>query len=370
MEKGINDPYKWWQRMLLKNKPAVILKKLEDFIQLDGGLYRDSMKFKEFRMLALQFRIQLLMEWNRYAEALAWLCLETELNPTNVDALALKEQLKKKLYFTREEDLISIKNAKQEPIFNWGKVAGMRRVKAIIERDVLLPLKEREIYRNFNVSIPKGLLLYGPPGCGKTFIVKQIAKLLNFKLHEISPSSVASTYVHGTQEKIRETFDNAAKNKPVLLFIDELEAFVPNRTRTDVSYHYQAEVNEFLIQLNNAHQNGVFVVGATNHLNMIDEAVKRPGRFDKKLFVGPPDMEARIDAFKTHLQNKPNNITKWLYVGEETENYTFAEIQYVVDETARLVAASKKQVIDLNDLMKVIMQNPPEFDDSKLQKYY
>lgn len=65
MEKGINDPYKWWQRMLRKNKPAVILKKLEDFIQLDGGLYRDSMKFKEFRMLALQFRIQLLMEWNR-----------------------------------------------------------------------------------------------------------------------------------------------------------------------------------------------------------------------------------------------------------------------------------------------------------------
>jgi len=246
----------------------------------------------------------------------------------------------------------------------------MRRVKAIIERDVLLPLKEREICRNFNVSIPKGLLLYGPPGCGKTFIVKQIARLLDFKLYEISPSSVASTYVHGTQEKIRKMFDDAAQNKPVLLFIDELEAFAPNRTRTDVSYHYQAEVNEFLIQLNNAHQNGVFVVGATNHLNMIDDAVKRPGRFDKKLFIGPPDLEARIDAFKTHLQKKPHNITKWLYVGEETENYTFAEIQYVVDETARMVAASKKQFIDLNDLMKVIMQNPPELDEVKLQKYY
>lgn len=111
----------------------------------------------------------------------------------------------------------------------------MRRVKAIIERDVLLPLKEREICRNFNVSIPKGLLLYGPPGCGKTFIVKQIARLLDFKLYEISPSSVASTYVHGTQEKIRKMFDDAAQNKPVLLFIDELEAFAPNRTRTDVS---------------------------------------------------------------------------------------------------------------------------------------
>ena len=91
---------------------------------------------------------------------------------------------------------------------------------------------------------------------------------------------------------------------------------------------------------------------------MIDDAVKRPGRFDKKLFVGPPDLEARIDAFKTHLKNKPQNITKWLYLGEETENYTFAEIQFVVDEAARIVAGEKKQFIDLNDLMKVIMQNP------------
>lgn len=370
MDKGINDPYKIWQRMLIKNQPAVILRKLEEFIQLDGGLYRHELKFHEFRMLALQFRIQLLMEWNRYAEALAWLCLETELNPTNVEAIAMKEQLKKQLYFTREENHVTVKNTSQIPLFDWGNVAGMRRIKAIIERDILLPIKEWEIYKNFNVSIPNGLLLYGPPGCGKTFIVKQIAKLLRFRFIEISPASVASTYVHGTQEKIKNMFDEAAKNKPALLFIDELEAFVPNRSRSDVSYHYQAEVNEFLVQLNNARQNGIFVVGATNHLNMIDDAVKRPGRFDKKLFVGPPDLEARIEAFKTHFKNKPHNITKWLYIGEETENYTFAEIQLVVEETTRIVAGAKKQFIDLNDLMKVILSNPPEFKNSKLQQYF
>jgi len=85
-------------------------------------------------------------------------------------------------------------------------------------------------------------------------------------------------------------FDEAKDKRPCLLFIDELEAFVPSRNRGDLSFHYQAEVNEFLLQLNNAYQNGIFVVGATNYLNLIDDAIKRPGRFDLKLFVGPPDI--------------------------------------------------------------------------------
>jgi transitional endoplasmic reticulum ATPase len=370
MSKNINDPYRNWQSLLLKYKPDTVLRKLEEIIQLDGGIYRETEKFIEFRKLSMHFRIDLLIQWRRYAEALAWLCLETELNPTNVEALAMKEQLKKQLHFIVEENHVSIQNTSQRPGFNWGKVAGMRKVKAIIERDVLLPLKEPEIYKDFNVSIPKGLLLYGPPGCGKTFIVKKIAELLGFKYCEVSPSTIASIYVHGTQEKIKGLFAEATKNRPSLLFIDELEAFVPNRTRTDVSFHYQAEVNEFLLQLNDAHSNGIFVVGATNHLKMIDDAVKRPGRFDKKIFVGPPDLEARIDAFKSHLKHKPHNIAKWLYLGEETENYTFAEIQFIVDETARIAASQKKNLIDLNDIMKVIVNNPPEFTDEKLQQYF
>lgn len=370
MNYSFNDPFAKWQRLILGRSQSVVLKKFEELIQDDGGMFKDDPFYQEFRKLYLHFRITLLLEWRRYAEALAWLCLETELNPTNIEALAMKEQLKKQLHFIGEKNHVTVQNTSNNSLFSWGNVAGMRRVKAIIERDVLLPLKERELYKNFNVSIPKGLLLYGPPGCGKTFIVKKIAGLLRFKYYEISPSTIASVYVHGTQEKIKELFEEATKNRPVLLFIDELEAFVPNRTRTDLSFHYQAEVNEFLLQLNNAHNNGIFVVGATNHLNMVDDAVKRPGRFDKKIFVGPPDLEARIDAFKTHLKHKPHNITKWLYIGEESVNYTFAEIQFVVDETARIVASQKKTLIDLNDIMKVIVNNPPEFTDEKLQQYF
>jgi transitional endoplasmic reticulum ATPase len=367
--KRFDNPYIAWQRFIINHKQAKVLDKLEQLIQDDGGLFIGDPAITEFRELSLLFRIDLLIEWKRFAEALAWLCLETELNPTNIEALALKEQLKKQLNFSKEEKHISVKSSSNRPVFDWGEVAGMRRIKAIIERDILLPLKEKELYRKFNVSIPKGLLLYGPPGCGKTFIVKRIADLLGFRYFEVSPSTIASTYVHGTQEKIKQLFEDATKSRPALLFIDELEAFVPNRNKTDVSFHYQAEVNEFLIQLNNAHNNGIFVVGATNYLNMIDEGVKRPGRFDKKIFVGTPDIEARIEAFKTHFKRTPHNITKWAYVGEETENYTFAEIEFVVEEATRLAVSQKKSIVDLNDLMKIILSNPPELTDEKLQKY-
>ena len=367
-----NNPFFAWQNLVVKHTPSVILQKLENLIQDDGGIFKEDPAFIEFRSLSLQFRITLLMEWGRYAEALAWLCLQTELNPVNLEAQALKEQLKKELSFTKDGNIVTIgtnSSKGKASLFNWGPVAGMRTIKAKIERDILLPLKNREMYEKNNVSIPKGMLIYGPPGCGKTFIVKRVAALLNFNFIEVSPSSVASTYVHGTQEKIKTLFDEAKEKRPSLLFIDELEAFVPNRNRGDINFHYQAEVNEFLIQLNNAHQNGIFVVGATNYLNLIDDAVKRPGRFDLKLFIGPPDIEARIDAFKSLLKKRAHHITNWIYIGEETDNYTFAEINFIVEQTSRDVSQKGKDYIDLNDIMKVIVANPPEFDDLKLQSY-
>lgn len=187
-ERKLSYPYKDFQITLLRYRPETILKKLEQAIQHDGGIFRDNPAFKEFRELSLLFRIDLLLQWGRNAEALAWLCLETELNPDNVEALALKEQLKKQLYFGKEEDRVIVKNSKSKALFDWGPVAGMRREKAILERDVLLPMKERALYKKFNVNIPRGLLLYGPPGCGKTFIVKRLARLLGFEYFEISPT--------------------------------------------------------------------------------------------------------------------------------------------------------------------------------------
>ncbi|MBK8352704.1 MAG: ATP-binding protein [Saprospirales bacterium] len=177
-----------------------------------------------------------------------------------------------------------------QPTLNWDGVAGMRELKAIFERDIILPLREPAIYKAYKVSLPNGVLLYGPPGCGKTFIARKLAEVLNYNFKEIKPSDLASIYVHGTQDKIGQLFADAKAQAPCMLFLDEIEALVPNRSSGGVSFHYQAEVNEFLVHLNECEKNKILVIGATNLPNLIDPAVRRPGRLDKKIFVAPPDL--------------------------------------------------------------------------------
>ncbi len=141
-----SDVFYAWQKLILRNKPATILRKLDKMIQEDGGIFKDDPSYKEFRSLSLQFRISLLLEWKQYAEALAWLCLETEVNPTNMDALAMKEQLKKQLRFSTEDNITTISNKSKHP-YLCGDLLPYAQIKAIIERDVILPIKEPDFYR-------------------------------------------------------------------------------------------------------------------------------------------------------------------------------------------------------------------------------
>jgi transitional endoplasmic reticulum ATPase len=312
------------------------------------------------------FRVQLLLEYGQYREALAWACLECELYPDNTEAIILKERIKKKiknLPKEQEKKVIEIK-------FNseWGNIAGMRELKAVLERDLLMPFNDLEACKKYKLKIPRGFLFYGPPGCGKTEIVKQLAKLLKFNFIQVDPSTIASVFVHGTQEKIKELFTEAEINKPTLLFFDEFESFAHDRNNGGLSPHYQNEVNEFLVQLNTAFERKILVIAATNFINKLDPSVIRPGRIDKKIFVGPPDFEARIEAFKLYLIGVPQQTIDWTYLGEETEFMTFAEIRYVVDEAKR--KANEQYVsINLNHIMKAVKENPPTLNEDELKKY-
>jgi len=344
------------QRLLLRGKKAEALRLLEKQIDNDGGLFNFESDFQENRRLGWLMRIDLLREWKRLSEALAWTCLECEVNPNNVTALALKEQLKRQL------KLVAPKNTNEksqlQPTLNWDGVAGMRELKAIFERDIILPLREPDIYKLYKVSLPNGVLLYGPPGCGKTFIARKLAKVLNYNFREIKPSDLASIYVHGTQEKIGQLFADAKAEAPCMLFLDEIEALVPNRSSDGVSHHYQAEVNEFLVHLNECEKNKILVVGATNLPNLVDPAIRRPGRLDKKIFVGPPDLEARGEALKLFMKDRPQTDIDFIYLAEKTECFTFAELEFLVNEAAR-EALGLRIPIKTETIFKSIMKNKP-----------
>lgn len=353
------------QRLLLQGKRADVLRFLEKQIDDDGGLFNFENGFQENRRLGWLMRIDLLREWNRFSEALAWTCLECEINPNNVTALALKEQLKRQL------KLVTPKNGNDksqlQPMLNWDGVAGMRELKAIFERDIILPLREPDIYKLYKVSLPNGVLLYGPPGCGKTFIARKLSQVLNYNFREIKPSDLASIYVHGTQEKIGQLFADAKADTPCMLFLDEIEALVPNRSSDGVSYHYQAEVNEFLVHLNECEKNKILVVGATNLPNLVDPAVRRPGRMDKKIFVGPPDLEARSEALKLFMKDRPQTEIDFIYLAEQTECYTFAELEFLVNEAAR-EALGLRITIRTETILKSILNNKPAHNHQMIEK--
>jgi transitional endoplasmic reticulum ATPase len=292
--------------------------------------------------------------------------LEVELNPENVAAVALKERLK------REAGLLPLRSSSStaqpdKPAAAkdfWKGVAGMRDLKAMLERDVILPLLEPEIYSRYRVTLPNGILLYGPPGCGKTFIARKLAVLLDFTFIEVTPSDIASIYVHGTQGKIAELFENALNQAPCMLFFDELDAMTPSREGGSVGHHYASEVNEFLVQLNECSQRRILVVGATNLLDRIDSAVLRPGRLDKKFFIGPPDFEARMELTRLCMASRPQEAMDWNTCASELEGYTCAEIEFVVNEAARYALGHKRPIVT-GDILHAAGNNPPMHSDAE-----
>jgi len=243
----------------------------------------------------------------------------------------------------------------------------MRGLKAMLERDVILPLQEPEIYARYRLNLPNGILLYGPPGCGKTFIARKLAEVAGFSFIEVKPGDLASIYVHGTQGKIAELFGEAKKQSPCMIFFDELDAMVPNRSGGSVGHHYASEVNEFLVQLNECGKNKILVIGATNLPTRIDPAVMRPGRLDKKFFVGTPDYEARVEMLRLCMANRPQDTVDWHRCAGELENYTSAEIEFLVNEAAR-IALSQSRAISTGDILNAAGNNPAAHTAADIEK--
>ena len=222
-------------------------------------------------------------------------------------------------------------------------IAGMDQLKQMLTQKVIFILKDKEKAERYRLLPPNGMLFYGPPGCGKSFFAEKFAEETGFNFMLVKASDLGSIYIHGSQGKIADLFKKAEESKPTVICFDEFDAFVPNRSNRGAE-HQAGEVNEFLSQLNNCAQRGIFVIATSNRPDMIDPAVLRTGRIDKMVYVPMPDKDARKEMFKLHLEGRPCEDINAERLAEMTEGYIASDIAYIVNDAAMGAAFSDQPI--------------------------
>lgn len=236
-------------------------------------------------------------------------------------------------------------------------VAGMDKLKKELTDRVIWVIKDKEKAEKYRITPPNGMLLYGPPGCGKTFFAEKFAEESGFNYMLVNGSDLGSTYIHGTQGKIAELFKKAKANAPIIICFDEFDSFVPSRQSRSAE-HRAEEINEFLAQLNNCSKHGIFVIGTTNLKELIDPAIMRKGRLDLHFEVPAPDIVTRHAMFKIHLKGRPlSDDISIDELAQKTEGYASSDIAFIVNEAAMMAALADRK-IEHQDLINSINCNP------------
>lgn len=235
----------------------------------------------------------------------------------------------------------------ERPKINFDNVGGMTDLKEEIRVKVIYPLEHPEVYAAYGKKIGGGIMMYGPPGCGKTYLARATAGQINAGFMSIGISDVLDMWIGQSEKQLHALFEQARNNTPCVLFFDEVDAL--GAKRSDVHGGSQRQlINQFLAELDGVdHSNeGVLVLAATNAPWHVDPAFRRPGRFDRVLFVPPPDDGARADILKLHLAGKPTKDIDYAYVAKKTPKYSGADLKALVDLSieAKLTESIKRGI--------------------------
>ena len=244
-------------------------------------------------------------------------------------------------------------------------VGGMKDVKDRLEASFLAPLRNPKLRAMYNKSLRGGMLLYGPPGCGKTFLARAVAGEMGAKFISVGLSDILDMWIGASEKNIAELFRLARQEAPVVLFLDEIDALGQKRSATRNS-SMRGAVNQLLQELDgiDTANEGVFVLGATNQLWDVDPALRRPGRFDRTLLVAPPDGPAREAILRHHLKSKPVAGVDLRRLAKATDGFSGADLAYVCElaaEAALLdsVRLPEPRLITMADLEGGIAQVSP-----------
>ncbi len=220
----------------------------------------------------------------------------------------------------------------------------LQKVREMIE----LPIKHPEVFQRLGIDPPKGVILYGPPGTGKTLIAKAVANEAGASFFSIAGPEIMSKYYGESEQRLREVFENAKQNAPSIIFIDELDSIAPKRQEVTGEVERRV-VAQLLSLMDGLEERGqVIVIGATNRIDAIDPALRRPGRFDREIEIGVPDRNDRKEILQIHTRNMPLSDVNLDYLADHTHGFVGADIAALSKEAAMKALRRYLPRIDLN----------------------
>ncbi|BAB59528.1 26S proteasome regulatory subunit [Thermoplasma volcanium GSS1] len=263
------------------------------------------------------------------------------------------------------------------PKVTFEDVAGLDDVKNEILGKIIYPMKFKELSQEYNIQFGGGMLLYGPPGTGKTFIVKAIANEVKARFINVNPSTLYSEWFGVFEKNISKLFRAASLLSPAIIFFDEIDALVPKRdtSNSDAAKRGVAQLLNEVGGINSQKNKNIFIIAATNNPWEVDEAMLRPGRFDIKIYVPPPDIVARKKIFQLNLAKiKQVGNVDYDLLAEETEGYSGADIEFICKKAAQnvfmeAVKTGKSRPVETRDVIDVIGSIKPSIDYELLEKY-
>jgi cell division protease FtsH len=245
-----------------------------------------------------------------------------------------------------------IKPSQNEAV-GWKDVAGADEAKEEL-REVVEFLQDPKRFRGLGAKVPKGLLLHGPPGTGKTLLAKAVAKESGAEFFAQSASSFVEMFAGLGAARIRRLFKEARKNAPAIIFIDELDAVGAARGK-DISGEKDQTLNQLLVELDGfGGRDDVIVIGASNLLEKLDTALLRPGRFDRQIFVTPPDLKGRKEILEVHTRNKPVRDVDMDIIARQTSGLTGADLANICNEAAIFAGRDRREYIRTKDFQAAL----------------
>jgi len=260
------------------------------------------------------------------------------------------------------------------PEVRWSDIGGLEDVKQKLREMVEWPIKHPEYFEQMGIDPPRGILLFGPPGTGKTLLAKAVATESQANFISVKGPEVLSKWVGESERAIREIFRKARQVAPCIIFFDEIDAIAPARGfRTGDSGVTDRIVNQLLTEMDGITLlKGVVVIGATNRPDILDPALLRPGRFDRIVYIPPPDEKSRLEIFRVHTRKMPlADDVDLEYLAKVTEGYTGADIAAVCKEAAMnaLREAGRPTKVRMEHFKKALKVVPPSLSERDIKRY-